>query len=180
MSRIGRRPVPIPKGVEARLENGVLTLKGPKGTLSLRIHPDLTVRVEEGQIRVERPSDQRLHKALHGTFRALIQNMVVGVTQGYQRALEVVGVGYRATQQGRSVVFQVGYSHPVTYTPPPEVEVRVEGTNRVVVSGLDKQKVHHVAAEIRALRPPNPYTGKGIRYADEVVRLRAGKAGARK
>jgi len=180
MSHIGRRPVPIPPGVEVRLEDHTLTVKGPKGTLTLQVHPDLTVRVEGRSIRVERPSDSRLHKALHGTFRALIQNMVVGVTQGYQRALEVVGVGYRVQQQGKGVVLQLGFSHPVTYTPPPEVQVRVEGANRIVVSGLDKQKVNQVAAQIRAIRPPNPYSGKGIRYAEETVRLRPGKTGAKK
>lgn len=180
MSRVGKRPVPIPPGVEVRVEDGQVTVKGPKGTLSLRLHPDMRVRVEDGVVRVERPTDSHLHKALHGTTRALINNMVVGVSQGYSRTLEVIGVGYRVQQQGDRLVFSVGYSHPVEFRPPPGVTVTVESANRLTVSGPDKQAVGQVAALIRAIRPPDPYKGKGIRYADEVLHLKPGKAAARK
>ncbi|MBI4233471.1 MAG: 50S ribosomal protein L6 [Chloroflexi bacterium] len=181
MSRIGNKPIPIPKGVQVNIgaENQV-TVKGTLGTLTQALPAEITVTVEDGVIRVRRPSDQRQHKALHGLSRALLSNMVTGVAQGYQKTLELVGVGYRIQQSGNKVVLQVGFSHPVEMEPPAGVTVKVEGANRVVISGCDKQQVGQVAAEIRAVKPPDPYKGKGIRYAGEVVRLKPGKAAARK
>jgi large subunit ribosomal protein L6 len=181
MSRVGGKPIPIPKGVEVKVEpTNRLTVKGPKGTLTYGFHQEMRVLLEDGSVRVERPSDERRHKALHGLTRALINNMVVGVTEGYQRALEIVGVGYRAQQSGNKVVLQVGLSHPVEFEPPPDVQIAAEGPNRLVVRGCDKQHVSQVAAELRKVRPPDRYKGKGIRYAGEEVHLKPGKAAARK
>lgn len=180
MSRIGRRPVPIPDRVEVSIEpDNTIRVKGPRGELSFRAHPDMTVRVEDNQVVVERPSDRKLHKALQGTTRALIANMVQGVTEGYERALELHGLGYRAEIRGGTLVLQVGLSHEATYTPPDDVEVSVEGQNPVVITvkGIDKQRVGQVAAEIRRIRPVEPYKGKGLRYRGERVRLKPGKAG---
>lgn len=179
MSRVGRRPIPIPKGVTVTLKDGVITVKGPKGELSFRIHPEMRVIVEEDQIRVERPSDRKVHRALHGTTRQIIANMVHGVTQGYEKVLKVVGKGYRVQQRGKDVVFNVGFAHEVIFTPPPDVQVTVEGQDTVRVSGIDKQRVGQVAANIRSIRPPDPYKGKGIRYEGEVLILKPGKAGAK-
>ncbi len=180
MSRIGRLPVPIPDGVTVTLNDGVLTVKGPKGELSFRVHPEMKVVIdtEAREIRVERPSDRKIHRALHGTTRQIIANMVRGVTQGYEKVLKVVGKGYRVQQRGKDIVFNVGFAHEVVFTPPPDVQVTVEGQDTVKVSGIDKQRVGQVAADIRAIRPPDPYKGKGIRYADEVLILKPGKTGA--
>jgi large subunit ribosomal protein L6 len=175
MSRIGRLPVEIPKGVDAKIEGSRLTVKGAKGTLDLDVHSDMAVVLEDGQIRVERPSDQKDHRALHGLTRSLIANMVTGVTDGFTKTLEIVGVGYRAEAKAKSLTLTVGYSHPIDYKPAEGVELSCPNQTTVVVSGIDKQKVGQAAAEIRGFRPPEPYKGKGIRYQGEHVRRKAGK-----
>ncbi|MCG6987870.1 MAG: 50S ribosomal protein L6 [Gemmatimonadetes bacterium] len=179
MSRIGKLPVEVPQGVEVSLAAGTLTVKGPKGTLSLRHHPEMNVVVDDAEVRVERPSDQKTHRALHGLTRALVANMVTGVTQGFTKTLEIQGVGYKAEQRGQTVLITVGFSHTVEYTAMEGVTVECPNATTIVVSGADKQKVGQTAAEIRAVRPPEPYKGKGIRYQGEQVRRKAGKtAGA--
>ncbi len=178
MSRIGRRPIPIPAGVEVTVgEDNVVTVKGPKGTLSHRVAPSLTVQRENGTINIVRPDDERVNRALHGLTRTLVNNMVVGVTQGFQKVLEIQGVGYRAQMEGKTLVLNVGFSHPVRVEPPEGITYSVEGTNRITVAGIDKQLVGEMAARIRGIRPPEPYKGKGIRYEGEVIRRKAGKAG---
>nr|AKQ04764.1 50S ribosomal protein L6, large subunit ribosomal protein L6 [uncultured bacterium Rifle_16ft_4_minimus_7469] len=177
MSRIGRLPVVLPKDVDVTVSGRTVEVKGPKGTLSRQVHPDMRVAVADRQLTVSRPTDQRQHRALHGLTRALIANMVKGVVDGFRINLEIQGVGYRATKQGRQVTFQVGYSHPVEITPPPGVEIEVPQPNRIGIVGTDKEQVGQLAARVRAIRPPDPYKGKGIRYADERPRLKAGKAG---
>ena len=175
MSRIGKMPVETPKGVEAKIDGQRLTVKGPKGSLDLDVHPDMKVVVEDGEVRVERPSDSKSHRALHGLTRSLIQNMVTGVTDGFSKTLEIVGVGYRADAKGKSITLNVGYSHPIEYKPAEGVELACPNQTTVVVTGIDKQKVGQTAAEIRGFRPPEPYKGKGIRYQGEHVRRKAGK-----
>jgi large subunit ribosomal protein L6 len=177
MSRIGRLPIALPKGVEVSVSGRTVQVKGPRGTLTRQVHPDIAVAVADRQIVVTRPTDQRHHRALHGLTRALIANMVKGVVDGFRVDLEIQGVGYRATKQGRQVTFQVGFSHPVELTPPAGVEIEVPQPNRIGIVGADKEQVGQLAATVRAIRPPDPYKGKGIRYADERVRLKAGKAG---
>jgi large subunit ribosomal protein L6 len=167
----------LPKGVDVTVSGRTVEVKGPKGTLSRQVHPDMRVAVADRQLTVSRPTDQRQHRALHGLTRALIANMVKGVVDGFRVNLEIQGVGYRATKQGRQVTFQVGYSHPVEITPPPGVEIEVPQPNRIGIVGTDKEQVGQLAARVRAIRPPDPYKGKGIRYADERPRLKAGKAG---
>ena len=176
MSRIGRKPIPIPSGVDVAVAGRNVTVKGPKGTLQRDLHPDMSIRVEEGTIVVARPSEERLHRALHGLTRSLIANMVDGVTQGFSKVLEIQGVGYRATAKGKDIEFAMGFSHPVLVSPPEGITFAVESPTRIVVSGYDKQAVGQVAANIRAIRPPDPYKGKGIRYEGEYVRRKAGKA----
>ena len=179
MSRIGKMPVSIAKGVEVKQTNGTVIVKGPKGELQLAPHPDMTVIVDDGEVRVERPSDHKDHKALHGLTRSLIQNRVTGVTEGYSKTLEIQGVGYRADSKGKGITLNVGYSHPIDYEPVDGVSLECPNQTTIVVSGMDKQKVGQTAAEIRAFRPPEPYKGKGIRYQGEHVRRKAGKtAGA--
>lgn len=175
MSRIGKMPVDTPKGVEAKIDGQRLTVKGPKGSLELDVHPEMTVVVDDGQIRVERPSDSKSHRALHGLSRSLIANMVTGVTDGFNKTLEIVGVGYRAEAKGKALTLNVGYSHPIEYQPTEGVDLACPNQTTVVVSGIDKQKVGQTAAEIRGFRPPEPYKGKGIRYQGEHVRRKAGK-----
>lgn len=180
MSRIGKEPVAIPSGVDITLTNGQLTVKGPKGTLTQTLHPDIIITIEESEVVVTRPSDQREHRALHGLVRALIQNMVTGVTEGYQRNLEIVGVGYRAQARGsQGLTIQVGFSHNVEFDAPDGIEFTVPTPTKIEIRGNDKQAVGQVAANIRAKRQPDAYHGKGVRYAGEFVKLKPGKAAAR-
>lgn len=180
VARIGSKPVVVPDGVTVSIGDGNhVAVQGPRGVLNQAFDPSMTIQVEGGEVRVERPSDQRHHRALHGLTRALLQNMVVGVTEGYRRALELVGTGYRVQQAGDKLVFQVGYSHTVEVAPPDDLQVEVESPVRLVVSGNDKQRVGQLAANIRAIRPPDSYKGKGIRYAGEEIRLKPGKKAAR-
>lgn len=179
MSRIGKLPVEVPKGVDVSLAAGTLTVKGPKGTLLFQHHPEMKVVVDDAEVRVERPSDAKNHRALHGLTRALVANMVQGVTEGFSRTLEIVGVGYKAEQQGQKLLINAGFSHTVEYMAMEGVTVDCPKPTIIVVSGADKQKVGQTAAEIRAVRPPEPYKGKGIRYQGEQIRRKAGKtAGA--
>jgi large subunit ribosomal protein L6 len=180
MSRIGKRPIPIPAGVEVSIESGLVRVKGPKGELELRIDPEMIVMRENGTLRVQRPSDERRHKQLHGLYRTLIANMVQGVTEGYRKDLEIHGVGYRAALEGKTLVLNVGYSHPVRIDPPPGISFVLESPTRIGVVGIDKQLVGEVAAQIRRVRPPEPYKGKGIRYLGEQIRRKAGKTGKAK
>lgn len=177
MSRIGKAPIEIPAGVEVTVEGNLVRVKGPKGELSREINPAMSITIENGALRVSRPSDEREHKALHGLTRTLIANMVEGVTNGYTRALELVGTGYRAAKTGNKLTLSVGYSHPVVFDPPAGIEFQVPAPNQVIVSGIDKELVGQVAADIRAVRPPEPYLGKGIKYAGEHIRRKEGKAG---
>jgi len=184
MSRIGRAPIPVPPKVQVSwTDSNVVTVKGPRGQLSYQIAPDLSLNLEDGHLTVTRPSESKEQKAKHGLYRTLINNMVVGVTNGYTKQLEIHGVGYRAAKVGENLVIQVGYSHPVEVQPPPGISLAVDGVDpatkatRVSVSGIDKQLVGEVAADIRSIRKPEPYKGKGIRYAGEAIRRKAGKAG---
>jgi large subunit ribosomal protein L6 len=178
MSRIGKQPIALPEKVEVTINGMDVTVKGPKGSLSQSFHPDITIAQEEGEIVVTRPTDQRHHRALHGLTRALLNNMVVGVSEGFNKVLEIHGVGYSAEMQGTTLVLRVGFSHDVIVEPPENISFKVEDRGRTVfVDGIDKQVVGQVAAEIRKWRPPEPYKGKGIRYRGEYVRRKAGKAG---
>ena len=177
MSRIGRLPIPLPDGVEVTREGRLLRVKGPKGTLEREIHPEMTVEQADGELRVTRPSDEPRHRALHGLTRTLVNNMVVGVTTGFSKALEISGVGYRAQLQGDKLVLALGYSHPVEVTPPEGISFQVETPTKLSISGADKELVGQTAAFIRARRKPEPYKGKGIRYAGEHIQRKAGKAG---
>ncbi|MDR1210197.1 MAG: 50S ribosomal protein L6 [Clostridiales bacterium] len=177
MSRIGKLPVVIPPGVNVELEANKLTVKGPKGELVRELSPEMTIEAENGVITVRRPSDLKRHKALHGLTRALIANMVTGVNGGYAKTLEIVGTGYRAAKSGDKLTLTLGFSHPVEMIDPDGVKSAVEGTNKIVISGVDKEKVGQYAANIRDKRPPEPYKGKGIRYAGEKIHRKAGKTG---
>ncbi|MCR4425417.1 MAG: 50S ribosomal protein L6 [Firmicutes bacterium] len=177
MSRIGRKPVPVPKNVEVAIEGNCLTVRGPKGVLRRELHPDMQIEVGEGAIHVLRPSDSRTHRSLHGLTRSLVANMVEGVTRGYEKSLEIVGTGYRASKQGNKLVLQIGYSHPVEITPKEGIDILVPAPNKITVTGIDKESVGQTAADIRAVREPEPYQGKGIRYAGERVIQKAGKTG---
>ncbi len=179
MSRVGNEPIPVPDGVDTKIEGSSVTVKGPKGTLSQTFSQDMTISRENGVVKVQRPSDEREHRALHGLTRSLLANMVLGVSQGFSKSLELVGVGYRVQQSGQGVTLSVMLSHQVDVQPPEGITLEVEGTNRINVSGIDKQAVGQIAAEIRSVRPPNPYTGKGIRYAGEFVRIKPGKSARR-
>jgi large subunit ribosomal protein L6 len=175
MSRVGRMPIPLPSGVTVDIKGSDVTVSGPRGKLSRRFQPDMTIKLENEVLTVLRPSDSNEHRSLHGLTRSLLANMVEGVSSGFNRELEIVGVGYRAEKQGDKLLFRIGYSHPVEVTPLPGVSLDTEGANRVRVSGIDKEVVGEMAAEIRAIRPPDSYKGKGIRYAGERVRLKPGK-----
>jgi large subunit ribosomal protein L6 len=179
MSRIGRKPLPVPKGVEVSLAGQAVTVKGPKGALTQKVHPEMSVRLEDGTVLVERPSDARQHRALHGLTRALLANMVLGVTEGYFKRLELHGVGYKAEANPKGVKLVVGLSHPVEFPAPPGIKISVENNTQIRVDGIDKALVGQVAAELRKVRPPEPYKGKGIRYVGEHVRRKAGKTGAK-
>ena len=177
MSRIGRLPVVVPKGVDVTIDGRSVAVKGPKGTLSLEVAEPIEVNLSDGVITVTRPNDEGRVRALHGLSRSLVANMVTGVTDGYSKTLEIVGVGYRVQAKSSGVEFSLGYSHPVPVTPPDGVTLRVETPTRIVVEGIDKQQVGEVAANIRKLRKPDPYKGKGVRYAGEQIRRKVGKAG---
>lgn len=182
MSRIGKMPIPVPSGVDVKIDGNSVTVKGPKGTLTRVLHPDMKVTQEGGNVIVERPSDEATHRSLHGLSRTLVANMVEGVTKGYEKILQIHGVGYRAQMAGANLNLQVGYSHPVEIVPRPGIQFEVgqEANTRlplVYVRGIDKEVVGQQAAEVRAIRKPEPYKGKGIRYSTEVVRRKAGKSG---
>ncbi|MCI2957821.1 50S ribosomal protein L6 [Agromyces atrinae] len=177
MSRIGRLPIDIPAGVTVSVDGQQVSVKGPKGELSLTISAPITAKLDENQVLVSRPDDERNSRSLHGLTRTLIANQIVGVTQGYTKALEIVGTGYRVAQKGNGVEFALGFSHPVIVEAPAGITLTVEGNNKLTVSGIDKQAVGETAANIRKIKKPEPYKGKGIRYAGEVVRRKAGKAG---
>ena len=177
MSRIGKLPIPVPAGVEVKIDGQVVDVKGPKGSLTHTVPAPITVSVEDGAIVVARPDDERNSRSLHGLTLTLISNYIVVVTQGFTKALEIVGTGYRVAQKGASLEFALGYSHPITVEPPAGISFSVDGNTKVMVHGISKQAVGEVAANIRKLRKPEPYKGKGVRYAGEVIRRKAGKAG---
>ncbi|MBN1285124.1 MAG: 50S ribosomal protein L6 [Anaerolineae bacterium] len=179
MSRVGRLPIPLPKGVKATINGSTVTVEGPKGKLERTFHPEITVTQEGGELSVTRPTDQRQHRSLHGLTRALLNNMVTGVSAGFERVLEIEGVGYRAEMAGNALLMHLGYSHNIEVPPPtPETSFEVQERGRVIiVRGIDKEVVGQTAAEIRGLRPPEPYKGKGVRYRGEIIRRKAGKAG---
>jgi large subunit ribosomal protein L6 len=179
MSRIGKKPIPVPDKVAVTVDDHTVSVKGPKGELSINIHPDMSVALEDGVLNVTRPTDEREHRALHGLTRALIANMIQGVNEGFRKSLIVEGVGYTGEVRGKDLVMKLGYSHEIVVNPPQDITFAVEGRNptTVHVSGIDKQVVGQVAANIRELRPPEPYLGKGVRYSDEIIRRKAGKTG---
>ncbi len=192
MSRIGKKPIPIPQGVEVKYENGVIKVKGPKGQLEFTPHRDMIVEISDGLVSVKRPTDRKFHRALHGTTRQIIANMIEGVTKGYTKVVELYGAGYRASIDGNALVLKVGFSHDVVYPIPEDVKIEVKSAPRgivggkneekqydIIVSGIDKQRVGQVAAEIRRVRPADPYKGKGLRYAGERIYYKAGKAGVK-
>ena len=177
MSRIGRLPIAVPSGVDVTIDGRTLTVKGPKGTLSRELHPDIAVSREDNRLVVTRPTEQKTHKQLHGLTRTLVNNMVVGVTDGYRKSLEITGVGYRAAKVGEKLQLNLGYSHPVEIEPPDGISFELENPTRLAVVGIDKELVGQIAAQVRSTRKPEPYKGKGVRYAGEQVRRKAGKAG---
>ena len=181
MSRIGRMPITVPAGVEVTIaENNVVTVKGPKGTLTQALHPEMIIEKEADIITVKRPSEEKFHKSLHGLTRTLLNDMVVGVTTGFKKELDVNGVGYRAQKEGNKLVMNLGYSHLVTMEEIEGITIDVPAQNKIIINGIDKQKVGQFAANVRSKRPPEPYKGKGIKYVDEVVRHKEGKAGGKK
>lgn len=181
MSRIGRMPITLPAGVEVKVEAGnLVTVKGPKGTLTQKLSNKISIAQEGPEINVTRPNDEKENRSLHGLTRTLLNNMVVGVTDGYRKELDVNGVGYRVTKEGKKLVMNIGFSHQVTMEETNGITIDVPNPNKIIVSGIDKQKVGHFAAEVRAKRPPEPYKGKGIKYADEVIRRKEGKTGVKK
>ena len=180
MSRIGRKPIQVPAGVDIKLDNTQITVKGPKGTLTRELHKDMKIVIAENEISVERPSDNKLHRSLHGTTRSVVANMVNGVTEGFAKSLELVGVGYRASKSGEKIVLNVGYSHPVEINPEGGVEFEVPTNTKIIVKGIDKEMVGAFAAKIRSVREPEPYKGKGIKYEGERILRKEGKAGKKK
>ncbi|GAB6992480.1 50S ribosomal protein L6 [Paenibacillus pini] len=180
MSRIGRKPISVPSGVDVTLNNTVITVKGPKGTLTRELHKDMKVTVDNNEIVVERPSDNKTHRSLHGTTRSVVSNMVSGVTDGFSKSLELVGVGYRASKSGDKIVLNVGYSHPVEITPESGIEFELPSNTKIIVKGIDKERVGEYAAKIRSVREPEPYKGKGIKYEGERIIRKEGKAGKKK
>lgn len=179
MSRIGRKPIPVPEGVTVKIDGQSVSVKGPKGELSRTVHRDMTIKMADNQIVVERPSDDKTHRSLHGLTRTLIDNMITGVTKGFSKSLEISGVGYRAAKAGQKLTLTLGYSHPVEVVPPQGLNIEVPAANKIVISGADKEAVGELAAKIRSLRQPEPYKGKGIKYEGEVIRRKVGKAGAK-
>lgn len=179
MSRIGKMPIEIPNGVEVKIDGAVVTVKGPKGTLTKELHKDMIIKNEDGKINVTRPSDNKMHRSLHGLTRTLVNNMVEGVTKGFEKGLDINGVGYRAQKSGKKLVLTLGYSHPVEMDEPAGITVDVPAPNKIIVKGADKQAVGEFAAKIRAKREPEVYKGKGIKYETEVIRRKEGKAGAK-
>jgi large subunit ribosomal protein L6 len=177
MSRIGRLPIAVPSGVDVTIDGRTLTVKGPKGTLSRELHPYITVSREDDKLVVTRPTEQKTHKQLHGLTRTLVNNMVVGVTDGYRKGLEITGVGYRASKVGEKLQLNLGYSHPIEIAPPSGISFEVENPTRLAIVGIDKELVGQVAAQVRSTRKPEPYKGKGVKYAGEYIRRKAGKAG---
>ncbi len=178
MSRIGKKPIPVPAKVDVSIDKQHVAVKGPKGTLAIDIHPEMKLTQEDGILAVERPSDDRRHRALHGLTRALVANMVVGVSEGFRKSLTIEGVGYSSELRGKDLVMKLGYSHEIVVNPPENIEFTVADRGRTIhVDGIDKQVVGQVAANIRELRPPEPYLGKGVRYSDEIIRRKAGKTG---
>lgn len=177
MSRVGKKPIEIPAGVTVSLDKNTVTVKGPKGELTRSFNPDIEIKIEENVVTVSRPSDAKVYRALHGTTRAVIANMVEGVSKGFERGLELIGVGYRAQKQGTKLVLSVGYSHPVEIEPEKGLEIEVPANTKIIVKGTDKERVGALAANIRGVRPPEPYKGKGIRYEGEFVRRKEGKTG---
>ena len=177
MSRVGKKPVEIPAGVTVTLNGNTVTVKGPKGELTRTFHSDIEIKVEDNIVNVSRPTDEKLHRSLHGTTRAIIANMVEGVSKGFERNLELIGVGYRAQKQGKKLVLNVGYSHPVEIEPEEGIEIEVPANTKITIKGTDKERVGALAANIRDVRPPESYKGKGIRYAGEQVRRKEGKTG---
>ena len=180
MSRIGKMPIVVPSGVEIKIDGALVEVKGPKGALKREFSPEIGLALEDGVLSVSRPSDNPVHRSLHGLTRALLNNMVVGVTNGFEKSLDVIGVGYKAAKTGEKLTLNVGYSHPVEMDPGADLQVEVPAPNKIIVRGIDKEKVGAFAANIRATRPPEPYKGKGIKYSDEVIKRKAGKAGAKK
>ena len=181
MSRIGRLPIAIPAGVDVKIgADNEVTVKGSNGTLTRKLHPDMIIKSENGTITVERPSEDKFHKSLHGLTRTLINNLIIGVTSGFAKELEINGVGYRAQMQGKTLVLSLGYSHPVEYNAVEGITLEVPAPNKIIVKGADKEAVGETAAKIREFRMPEPYKGKGIKYADEVIRRKEGKAGGKK
>lgn len=180
MSRVGKKPIAIPSGVEVQIDGNTVTVKGPKGTLKREFRPEINIALKDQQLVVTRPTDEPLHRSLHGLTRTLLANMVEGVTKGFSKSLELVGVGYRAALQGKKLVLTVGKSHPVEIEPWEGIEIEVPAPNKIVVKGIDKETVGIFAANIRKQREPEPYKGKGIKYEDEVIRRKEGKAGAKK
>ncbi|MHB8171516.1 MAG: 50S ribosomal protein L6 [Thermincolia bacterium] len=179
MSRIGRMPIAVPAGVEVKIDGNLISVKGPKGQLSRELHRDMIVKMEESQIIVERPSDEKLHRSLHGLTRTLVSNMVEGVTKGFEKGLEMAGVGYRASKQGNKLVLAVGFSHPVEFDPNPGIEIEVPVPTKIIIKGIDKEQVGALAANIRSVRKPEPYKGKGIKYEGERIRRKVGKTGGK-
>ncbi len=177
MSRIGRLPITVPSGVDVTIDGRMLTVKGPRGTLSRELHPDISVNREDDKLVVTRPTEQKTHKQLHGLTRTLVNNMVVGVTDGYRKGLEITGVGYRAAKVGEKLQLNLGYSHPIEIVPPSGISFEVENPTRLAIVGIDKELVGQVAAQVRSTRKPEPYKGKGVKYAGEYIRRKAGKAG---
>ncbi len=179
MSRIGKMPVQIPKGVDIAIDGRVIRVKGPKGALTVNLLPGIDAAVENGEVNLSRANEERQTRSFHGLNRALLANAATGVSEGWTKELEIVGIGYRAENKGKSVVFNLGHSHPIDYPIPEGIDIEVDGkANKIAVKGIDRQQVGQVAAEIRGLRPPEPYKGKGVRYADERIRTKAGKQGA--
>jgi large subunit ribosomal protein L6 len=177
MSRIGRLPITVPSGVDVTIDGRTVTVKGPKGSLTRELHPDITVAREDDRLVVTRPTEQKTHKQLHGLTRTLVNNMVVGVTDGYRKSLEITGVGYRAAKVGEKLQLNLGYSHPIEIAPPSGISFEVENPTHLAVIGIDKELVGQVAAQVRSTRKPEPYKGKGVKYAGEYIRRKAGKAG---